>query len=124
MSKEIKTMVCPFDPSHVMPYERFLNHLEKCKFPKKKEYAKCKYNPYHVLHKAEIEQHQRSITSIMQTAPTAKSTRTNKRRMTTGEQRQKKLISSAIKAASTRRIVTTSRRKLSSTTRNTATSAP
>jgi hypothetical protein len=52
-----RTMKCPFDPSHVMPYDRFLNHLDKCKFQDKKSYAKCKYNPYHVIHKDLISSH-------------------------------------------------------------------
>ena len=45
---------CPFDPSHIMPYDRFLNHLEKCKFKDKALYRKCKFNPYHVFHMDQI----------------------------------------------------------------------
>ena len=50
MNEGVRTIKCPFDPAHIMPYERFLNHLEKCQFPNKKQYRKCKFNPYHVLH--------------------------------------------------------------------------
>lgn len=44
-----------------MPYDRFLNHLDKCKFADKKSYAKCRYNPYHVFHKETIANHEKSI---------------------------------------------------------------
>jgi|JI9StandDraft_2_1071091.scaffolds.fasta_scaffold1029481_2 hypothetical protein len=57
-------MRCPFDSSHVMPYDRFLNHLDKCKFPDKKSYLKCKYNPYHVIHKDCIASHESSKSSL------------------------------------------------------------
>ena len=58
-------MVCPFDANHVMPYERFLNHLEKCQFPQKHLYRKCKFNPYHVIHHSEIDRHQNSKPPLM-----------------------------------------------------------
>jgi hypothetical protein len=43
-----------------MPYDRFLNHLDKCKFPDKKSYLKCRYNPYHVIHKELMAAHENS----------------------------------------------------------------
>ena len=60
MNSHPNTVKCPFDSSHVMPYDRFLNHLEKCKFPGKKDYSKCRYNPYHVIHKDFIDHHEKS----------------------------------------------------------------
>jgi hypothetical protein len=54
------TLKCPFDANHIMPYDRFLIHLEKCPFPGKSSYRKCKYNPYHVIHLEEIEAHYKS----------------------------------------------------------------
>ena len=60
IDNSVKTMKCPFDPSHVMPYERFLIHLDKCKFEDKKSYRKCKFNPYHVFHMQRISAHESS----------------------------------------------------------------
>ena len=60
MTDKAKTIRCPFDPNHVMPYDRFLNHLDKCKFADKKSYVKCRYNPYHVIHKSQIDDHEKS----------------------------------------------------------------
>ena len=50
-------MHCPFDPNHVMPHDRFLNHLDKCKHPGKHNFTKCRFNPYHVVHKDIIDSH-------------------------------------------------------------------
>lgn len=55
--KRISTMKCPFNHSHVVQYDRFLNHIEKCKYPGKIHYRKCRFNPYHVIHKDEIDRH-------------------------------------------------------------------
>jgi len=63
-------MKCPFDPSHIMPYDRFLNHLDKCKFADKKSYTKCKYNSYHIIHKERVENHEKSKRSLIQIAKT------------------------------------------------------
>ena len=67
-----------------MPYDRFLNHLDKCKFADKKSYAKCRYNPYHVFHKETIANHEKSIIFFTQNAKTGRSTRPNPT-MTAGE---------------------------------------
>jgi len=56
-SSNFQTMRCPFDSNHVMPYERFLNHLDKCKNPNKQSFVKCRYNAYHVIHKDIISTH-------------------------------------------------------------------
>lgn len=61
-------MKCPFDPSHVMPHERFLNHLEKCKFADKKSYLKCRFNPYHVIHRDLMDKHEGGNQLAMQSA--------------------------------------------------------
>lgn len=58
-------MRCPFDPNHIMPYERFLNHIEKCSFPEKKSYRKCKFNPYHIHHMDLIASHENCNCRIM-----------------------------------------------------------
>lgn len=59
-SKQVNTMKCPFDPAHVMPRDRFLNHLVKCQFPDKQSYRKCKFNPYHVVHMTQLQTHENS----------------------------------------------------------------
>lgn len=78
----VKTIQCPFVAAHVMPYERFLNHLEKCQYPDKKSFRKCKFNPYHVIHIAEINNHENSTNAYIQNALIRKNT---KKKMTIGE---------------------------------------
>ena len=75
MNLQVKTVRCPFDPNHVMPYDRFLNHLEKCKHPEKKSYIKCRYNPYHVFHKSAIDSHEKSTFFLFQSVRTDTSTK-------------------------------------------------
>lgn len=38
---------CPFDPSHKMPPESLLTHINRCKNPYKSNFRLCPYNPEH-----------------------------------------------------------------------------
>jgi hypothetical protein len=78
----VRTVKCPFIPHHIMPYERFLSHLEKCQFPDKKSYSKCRFNPYHVYHMSALAEHEKSNYHLMQNVPTRRSTKITKTMMT------------------------------------------
>lgn len=42
-------MRCPYDASHVLKKDKFLNHIEKCKIKNGKfsSVVQCRYNPWH-----------------------------------------------------------------------------
>ena len=54
------TSRCPYDPQHILPTDSLLNHLRKCKSTNKHLFTHCKYEPLHVVLKAELDSHYKS----------------------------------------------------------------
>lgn len=55
----IETVNCPFDPSHIMTYDRLLTHISRCKekCETASQYVMCPYDPTHYYRFDLIEAH-------------------------------------------------------------------
>ena len=73
---EIKKMyACPFDRNHLIPKDKLLKHIQKCKAPTRALYSPCPYNPYHWINPNNLEAHQKCTLFFIKNANSNQITR-------------------------------------------------
>jgi|JI6StandDraft_1071083.scaffolds.fasta_scaffold05507_1 hypothetical protein len=56
--KKIKSVVCPYNPRHIMPEISLAGHLSKCSARLNPDFVACQYNVMHIHHKYDIQDHE------------------------------------------------------------------